>query len=60
MMFIDWFGRIPMASIIIIVAWQWIPFATLILMTAMQSLDHDQMCTGGARPPSARSARRPV
>jgi sorbitol/mannitol transport system permease protein len=40
---IDWFVQIPMTSIIIIVAWQWIPFATLILMTAMQSLDREQM-----------------
>lgn len=40
---IDWFVQIPMIAIIIIVAWQWIPFATLILMTAMQSLDREQM-----------------
>ena len=30
-------------SIIIIVAWQWLPFATLILLTAMQSLDSEQL-----------------
>ncbi len=29
-------------SIIIIVAWQWLPFATLILLTALQSLDGEQ------------------
>jgi sorbitol/mannitol transport system permease protein len=40
---IDWFVQIPLTSVIIIVAWQWIPFATLILMTAMQSLDREQM-----------------
>jgi len=40
---VDWFSAIPLTSIIIIVAWQWIPFATLILMTAMQSLDREQM-----------------
>lgn len=40
---IDWFQRFPMLSIIIIVAWQWIPFATLILLTSMQSLDREQM-----------------
>jgi sorbitol/mannitol transport system permease protein len=40
---VDWFGSAPMAAIIIIVAWQWIPFATLILVTAMQSLDREQM-----------------
>lgn len=40
---IDWFGQFPMLAVVIIVAWQWIPFATLILMTAMQSLDAEQM-----------------
>lgn len=40
---IDFFGQIPMASIIFIVSWQWLPFATLILLTALQSLDQEQM-----------------
>ncbi|BBE74012.1 carbohydrate ABC transporter permease [Oharaeibacter diazotrophicus] len=40
---VDWFTNLPMTSIVIIVAWQWIPFATLILLTAMQSLDREQM-----------------
>ena len=40
---IDFFGHIPMASIIIIVSWMWLPFATLILFTALQSLDQEQM-----------------
>src|SRR6202008_2974823 len=40
---IDWFSAVPMLSIIIIVAWQWIPFATLILLTALQSLDREQL-----------------
>ncbi|RAM61624.1 sugar ABC transporter permease [Herbaspirillum rubrisubalbicans] len=39
---IDWLAEYPMLSVIIIVAWQWIPFAFLILLTALQSLDHDQ------------------
>ncbi|WP_418903683.1 carbohydrate ABC transporter permease [Pokkaliibacter plantistimulans] len=39
---VDWFSQYPMLSIIIIVSWQWIPFAVLILMTAMQSLDQEQ------------------
>ena len=30
------------SSVIIIVAWQWLPFATLILLTALQSLDDEQ------------------
>jgi sorbitol/mannitol transport system permease protein len=40
---VDWFTNLPMASIVIIVSWQWIPFATLILLTAMQSLDREQL-----------------
>ncbi|MBL1421047.1 MAG: sugar ABC transporter permease [Alphaproteobacteria bacterium] len=39
---VDFFAVIPLLSIIIIVAWQWLPFATLILLTAMQSLDQEQ------------------
>lgn len=39
---IDWFGEVPMTSIVIIVAWQWLPFALLILLTAVQSLDDEQ------------------
>ncbi len=39
----DWFAQYPLTSIIIIVAWQWLPFATLILLTALQSLDGEQM-----------------
>lgn len=39
---IDWFASFPLFSIIIIVAWQWLPFATLILLTALQSLDGEQ------------------
>ncbi|WP_440930135.1 carbohydrate ABC transporter permease [Candidatus Pelagibacter sp.] len=40
---IDWFTHVPMLSIIIIVSWQWIPFATLILLTSLQSVDKDQV-----------------
>lgn len=39
---IDWLAEYPMLSVIIIVSWQWIPFAFLILLTALQSLDGDQ------------------
>ncbi len=39
----DFLGQAPLASIIVIVAWQWLPFATLILLTAIQSLDSEQM-----------------
>jgi sorbitol/mannitol transport system permease protein len=39
---IVWLTNYPLLSIIIIVAWQWLPFATLILLTALQSLDGEQ------------------
>ncbi len=39
----DFLGQAPMASIILIVSWQWLPFATLILLTALQSLDTEQL-----------------
>ncbi len=39
----DFLGQSPLFSIILIVAWQWLPFATLVLLTALQSLDRDQM-----------------
>ena len=40
---IDFFAHFPLASIIGIVSWQWLPFATLILLTAIQSLDSEQL-----------------
>jgi len=40
---VDFLGQYPLASIIFIVSWQWLPFATLILLTAMQSLDQEQL-----------------
>jgi len=39
---IDWFAEVPLLAVILIVAWQWLPFATLILLTALQSLDEEQ------------------
>ena len=39
---VDWFTDVPLLSIILIVAWQWLPFATLILLTALQSMDEEQ------------------
>lgn len=39
---IDWFTDLPLLAIILIVSWQWLPFATLILLTALQSLDEEQ------------------
>ncbi|MEM5502059.1 sugar ABC transporter permease [Ahrensia kielensis] len=40
---IDWLSQAPIFSIVWIVSWQWLPFATLILLTAIQSLDSEQM-----------------
>jgi sorbitol/mannitol transport system permease protein len=39
---IDWFAERPLLAINLIVSWQWLPFATLILLTALQSLDQEQ------------------
>lgn len=39
---IDWFATAPMTAVIVIVSWQWLPFAFLILFTAIQSLDQEQ------------------
>ena len=39
---IVWFTNWPMLSVIIVVSWEWLPFASLILLTALQSLDEEQ------------------
>lgn len=39
---IDWFAEYPLTAVVMIVAWQWLPFAFLILFTAIQSLDQEQ------------------
>lgn len=39
---IDWFSQVPLLTLVIIVSWEWLPFAVLILLTAVQSLDHEQ------------------
>jgi len=39
---IDWFTDYPLTAIILIIAWEWLPFASLILLTALQSLDEEQ------------------
>ena len=33
----------PMASVIFITSWEWLPFATLILLTALQSMSSEQL-----------------
>ena len=39
----DFLAQAPLISVIIMVSWQWLPFAALILLTAIQSLDREQM-----------------
>ncbi len=40
---VDWLSDWPLWSVILIVSWQWLPFATLIFITALQSMDRDQL-----------------
>ena len=40
---VSWLSDAAMPAIIMIVSWQWLPFATLILLTAIQSLDSEQL-----------------
>jgi sorbitol/mannitol transport system permease protein len=44
---VDWLTNFPLFSVIVIVAWQWLPFACLIFITSLQSLDRDQMEAAG-------------
>ena len=39
----DFLAQAPLFSITLIVAWQWLPFATLILLTSLQSMDQEQL-----------------
>ncbi|ALV06017.1 carbohydrate ABC transporter permease [Roseateles depolymerans] len=40
---VDWLTDHPLFSVIVMVSWQWLPFATLIFMTALQSMDQEQL-----------------
>jgi len=44
---VDWLTNHPLFSVILMVAWQWLPFACLIFITSLQSLDRDQMEAAG-------------
>lgn len=44
---VDWLTDHPLLSVILMVAWQWLPFACLIFITSLQSLDRDQMEAAG-------------
>ena len=40
---VEWLSEASLPSIILIISWRWLPFATLILLTAIQSLDSEQL-----------------
>lgn len=40
---VDWMADWPLFSVILMVAWQWLPFATLIFVTALQSMNREQL-----------------
>lgn len=40
---VDWLTDWPLLSVIIMISWQWLPFATLIFMTSLQSLNREQL-----------------
>ncbi|MBX2870029.1 MAG: sugar ABC transporter permease [Acidiferrobacterales bacterium] len=39
---VDWLSEYPLWSIIVMVSWQWTPFAILIFITSLQSQDQEQ------------------
>ncbi|WP_421722902.1 carbohydrate ABC transporter permease [Bauldia sp.] len=52
---VEWLSQASLLSIVLIVSWEWLPFATLILLTAIQSLDSEQLEAAemdGAPPPA--------
>ncbi len=40
---VDWLTDFPLLSVVIMVSWQWLPFATLIFITALQSMNREQL-----------------
>jgi len=40
---VDWLTDWSLLSVIVMVAWQWLPFATLIFVTALQSMNREQL-----------------
>jgi sorbitol/mannitol transport system permease protein len=40
---IDWLTDMPLGSVVIMIAWQWLPFAALVFMTSLQSMSHEQL-----------------
>ena len=40
---VDWLATYPLQSIIAMVAWQWTPFAMLLILTGLQSMSRDEL-----------------
>ncbi|MCB6183514.1 sugar ABC transporter permease [Leeia sp. TBRC 13508] len=40
---VNWLESFPLLSVIIMVSWQWLPFACLIFITSLQSMDREQL-----------------
>ena len=40
---VDWLSDWPLLSVIIMVAWQWLPFAILIFITSLQGMNREQL-----------------
>ena len=40
---VDWLSDWPLFSVIVMVAWQWLPFAILIFITSLQSMNREQL-----------------
>ena len=40
---VDWLADAPLVSIILMISWQWTPFALLIFLTSLQSQDPEQL-----------------
>lgn len=40
---LDWLAEVPLLSLVIMLSWQWTPFAFLIFITSLQSLDREQI-----------------
>jgi sorbitol/mannitol transport system permease protein len=40
---VDWLTDYPLWSIIVMISWQWLPFACLIFITSLQSMNREQL-----------------
>ena len=40
---VDWLTDFPLFSVIVMVSWQWLPFACLIFITSLQSMNREQL-----------------